>query len=52
MKALSITYASSPSSDLLISTLEVNNEQAGSLRLAQSFNDVTATTDHTETAIL
>ena len=34
---LSVTYASSPSSDLLISTLEFNNEAAGAIRLAQSF---------------
>lgn len=49
MIAVSITYASSPSSDLLISTLEFNNETAGSLRLAQSFNDVMATTELAET---
>jgi hypothetical protein len=41
--------ASSPSSDLLIPTLEFNNETAGVIRLAQSFNDVTATTELTET---
>ena len=40
MTILSITYASSPSSDLLISTLEFNNETAGAIRLAQSFNDM------------
>ena len=49
MKTLSVTYASSPSSDLLIPTLEFNNETAGVIRLAQSFNDVTATTELTET---
>ena len=49
MALISVTYASSPSSDLLISTLEFNNEQAGVIRLAQSFNDVTATTELTET---
>ena len=42
---LSVTYASSPSSDILIPTLEFNNEAAGVIRLAQSFNDVTATTE-------
>jgi len=52
MALINVTYASSPSSDLLIPTLEFNNETAGVIRLAQSFNDVTATTDHTETAIL
>ena len=46
---VSMTYASSPSSDLLISTLEFNNETAGVIRLAQSFNDVTATTELAET---
>ena len=45
MKTLSITYASAPSADLLIPTLEFNNESAGVIRLAQSFNDVTATTE-------
>ena len=49
MTAISITYASSPSNDLLISTLEFNNETAGVIRLAQSFNDVTATTEFAET---
>lgn len=49
MIAVSITYASSPSSDLLISTLEFNNETAGVIRLAQSFNDVMATTELAET---
>ena len=49
MKILSVTYASSPSSDLLIPTLEFNNEAAGVIRLAQSFNDVTATTELSET---
>lgn len=43
MTIISVTYASSPSGDLLIPTLEFNNETAGSLRLAQSFNDVLAT---------
>ena len=43
MTSLNITYASSPSSDLLIPTLEFNNEAAGVIRLAQSFNDVTDT---------
>ena len=46
---IEITYASSPSSDLLIPTLEFNNETAGVIRLAQSFNDVTATTELAET---
>ena len=46
---INITYASSPSSDLLIPTLEFNNETAGVIRLAQSFNDVTATTELAET---
>ena len=45
MKTISVTYASSPSSDLLIPTLEFKNEEAGVIRLAQSFNDVTATTE-------
>ena len=49
MTLTSVTYASSPSSDLLISTLEFNNETAGVIRLAQSFNDVTATTEIAET---
>ena len=33
------------SNDLLITTLEFDNEEAGVIRLAQSFNDVTATTE-------
>ena len=45
MEIIGITYASSPSSDLLTPTLEFNNESAGVIRLAQSFNDVTATTE-------
>ena len=49
MPILSVTYASSPSVDLLIPTLEFNNETAGVIRLAQSFNDVTATTELAET---
>ena len=49
MPILSVTYASSPSSDLLIPTLEFNNETAGAIRLAQSFSDVTATTELAET---
>ena len=49
MAILSITYASSPSSDLLIPTLEFKNEAAGVIRLAQSFNDLTATTELAET---
>ena len=49
MAILSITYASSPSSDLLIPTLEFKNEAAGVIRLAQSFNDLTATTELSET---
>ena len=49
MTILSVTYASSPSSDLLIPTLEFNNETAGVIRLAQSFNDVTAITELAET---
>ncbi len=49
MPIISVTYASSPSSDLLISTLEFNNETAGVIRLAQSFIDVTATTELAET---
>ncbi len=52
MHALSVTYASAPSADLLIQTLEFNNETAGVIRLAQSFNDVTATTELAETVIL
>ena len=49
MPTISITYASAPSANLLIPTLEFNNETAGVIRLAQSFNDVTATTELTET---
>ena len=49
MPILSVTYASSPSSDLLIPALEFNNEAAGSLRLAQSFSNATATTELAET---
>lgn len=45
MKTISVTYASAPSADLLIPTLEFNNEAAGVIRLAQSFNDVMATTE-------
>lgn len=48
MKTLSVTYASSPSADLLIPTLEFKNETAGVIRLAQSFNDVTARTELSE----
>ena len=51
MTVLSVTYASSPSSDLLIPTLEFNNEAAGVIRLAQTFNDVAATTELAETVI-
>ena len=35
---LSVTYASSPSSDLLISTLEFNNDTAGAIRLIFQHN--------------
>ena len=49
MKTISVTYASAPSADLLIPTLEFNNETAGAIRLAQSFSDVTATTELAET---
>ena len=52
MKILSVTYASAPSVDLLIPTLEFKNEEAGVIRLAQSFNDITATTELAETVIL
>ena len=50
MKTLSVTYASAPSADLLIPTLEFKNEAAGVIRLAQSFNDLTATTELAETS--
>ena len=43
MNIVSVTYASAPSADLLIPTLEFKNEEAGVIRLAQSFNDVTDT---------
>ena len=33
MKTLSVSYASAPSSDLLIPTLEFKNETAGVIRL-------------------
>ena len=49
MKTLSVTYASAPSADILILTLEFKNETAGVTRLAQSFNNVTATTELAET---
>ena len=49
MNIVSVTYASSPSADLLIPTLEFNNEAAGVIRLAQSFNDLTATTELDDT---
>lgn len=49
MSMVSVTYASSPSAEVLIPTLEFKNEAAGSLRLAQSFNDLTATTELAET---
>ena len=49
MSIVSVTYASAPSADLLIPTLEFDNEAAGVIRLAQSFNDVTATTELAET---
>ena len=45
MTSLNIIYASAPSADLLIPTLEFKNEAAGVIRLAQSFSDVTATTE-------
>ena len=48
MKTPSVTYASAPSADILIPTLEFNNETAGVIRLAQSFNDLTATTELSE----
>lgn len=43
MTSLNIVYASAPSAEVLIPTLEFNNETAGVIRLAQSFNDVTDT---------
>ena len=43
MPISSVTYASSPSEEVLIPTLEFKNEAAGVIRLAQSFNDVTDT---------
>ena len=46
---MSVIYASSPSAETLIPTLEFNNEIAGVIRLVQSFNDVIATTELTET---
>ena len=49
MPILSVTYASAPSEEVLIPTLEFKNEAAGVIRLAQSFNDVTATTELAET---
>ena len=49
MTTPSVTYASAPSADLLIPTLEFKNEEAGVIRLAQSFNDITATTEIAET---
>ena len=49
MTTPSVTYASAPSIDLLIPTLEFNNEIAGVIRLAQSFNNVMATTELAET---
>ena len=49
MSILSVTYASSPSAEVLIPTLEFKNEAAGVIRLAQYFNDVTATTELAET---
>ena len=49
MTILNIVYASAPSADLLIQTLEFNNEAAGVIRLAQSFSDLTATTELAET---
>ena len=49
MARISVTYASAPSADLLIPTLEFKNEEAGVIRLAQSFNDLTATTELAET---
>ena len=49
MALINVTYASAPSADLLIPTLEFNNETAGVIRLAQSFNDVIATTELAET---
>ena len=49
MTTPSVTYASAPSADLLIPTLEFNNETAGVIRLAQSFNAVAATTELAET---
>ena len=45
MSMVSVTYASSPSAEVLIPTLEFNNEAAGVILLGQSFNDVTATTE-------
>ena len=36
MPVLSVTYASSPSADLLIPTLEFKNEAAGVIRLLLS----------------
>ena len=49
MKSLLVTYASAPSSNILVPTLEFRNEAAGVIRLAQSFSDLTATTELSET---
>ena len=49
MTILNVIYASAPSSDVLIPTLEFYNSSAGRILLAQAFNDVTATTELAET---
>ena len=49
MTNINIVYASAPSAEVLIPTLEFKNETAGVIRLAQSFNDLAATTELAET---
>ena len=48
MTILNVIYASAPSSDVLIPTLEFYNSSARRILLAQSFDDVTAITETSE----
>ena len=49
MTILNVIYASAPSSEVLIPTLEFSNSSAGRILLAQSFENITATTELAET---
>lgn len=48
MTILNVIYASAPSSEVLIPTLEFSNSSAGRILLAQSFENITVTTELSE----